>query len=88
MSEPLINEDWLQSVNDEIDEQIQMAVDNVVGDIEYHARECVKDQIDNCIDNIRMETCLNFAGNGEVKSKIREKIRDSILRSHNFDVDY
>ena len=85
---PLINEDWLKAVNDEIDEQIQTAIDNVVSDIEYHARESVNDQIDNCVENIRMETQLNFANNDEVKSKIREEIRDSIIRRHNLDVDY
>ena len=88
MPEPIINEDWLQRINDEIDEQISMAIDNVVSDIEYHARECVNDQVDQCVDNIRMETCLNFAGNDEVKSKIREHIRDAVLRRHDFDVDY
>ena len=87
MGLPLINEDWLKSVNDEIEEQIQMAIDNTVSDIEYHARESVNDQVDQCIDNIRMETQLNFANNDEIKSKIREEIRDSILRRHNFDVD-
>ncbi len=74
----LIDDKWLEQVNDSIDEQIQLAMDNVVSELEYQARTYIDNEVDNCINNIRMETNLDFSGNKAIIERVTEAITKGV----------
>ena len=74
----IIDSDWLQRINDEIDEQVQQGIDNAISEIEYRAADYADSELDNVLQRIKEETCLDFSSNRETKDKIRRLLIQGI----------